>query len=150
MRLDQPAVYYLPDSAATVSLAGAIASRLRRHDAILLQGPLGAGKTEFTRALLRALTGDPALDVPSPTFTIVQEYETSLGTLFHFDLWRVASHAELTEIGWDDARDAIAVVEWPERLGPLTPASALHITLAITGEHTRRATLRGWNGRQPP
>ena len=81
----------LPDLAATKRLAAAVATLARPGDAILLEGPLGAGKTEFARAFLRAATGDPALEVPSPTFTLVQSYETRLGPVHHFDLWRLTA-----------------------------------------------------------
>src|SRR3569833_772391 len=102
----------LPDLAATHILARTIASLLRPGNAVLLEGPLGAGKTEFVRAFLRALTQDPALEVPSPTYTLVQEYETRLGPVAHFDLWRLAGAADLAELGWDEARQGIVLVEW--------------------------------------
>ena len=138
----------LPDLAATHALAARLARLLRPGDAILLEGPYGAGKTEFARALLRAATGDPALEVPSPSFTLVQEYDTRLGPVYHFDLWRLAGPESLAELGWDDARDAIALVEWPERLGYLRPDDAL--TLALEEGDTpdaRRATLI-WNDKR--
>jgi tRNA threonylcarbamoyladenosine biosynthesis protein TsaE len=132
----------LPDLAATEALAAALARLVRSGDAILLEGRLGAGKTAFARAFLRAATGDPALDVPSPTFTLVQEYDTSLGRVHHFDLWRLDGPAALDELGWDEARDGIVLAEWPDRLGPLRPPDALTIALAA-GEtpDARRATL---------
>jgi len=137
----------LPNPAATERLAAALARLLRPGDAILLEGPLGAGKSTLARALLRALAGDPALDVPSPTFTLVQAYDTPRGTVHHFDLWRLEGPAGLAELGWDDAREDIVLVEWPDRLGPLRPADALAIALDITGEESRHARLSGWSGR---
>ena len=123
----------LPDLAATVRLAAAVARLARPGDAILLHGPLGAGKTEFARAFLRAASDDPALEVPSPTFTLVQSYATRLGTVHHFDLWRLDGPAALGELGWDEARDDIVLVEWPDRLGALHPPDALTIALqAVT------------------
>jgi tRNA threonylcarbamoyladenosine biosynthesis protein TsaE len=134
----------LRDLAATERLAATLADRLRPGDAILLEGPLGAGKSAFARALLRALTRDPALDVPSPTFTLVQTYDTPRGPVHHFDLWRLAGPEALAELGWEDAVHDIVLVEWPDRLGPLRPDDALTVTLAPIGETARIATLRGW------
>ena len=141
--LDIPAaIRMLPDLAATQALAASIAGMLRPGDALLLEGPLGAGKTEFARALLRAATGNPALEVPSPTFTLVQSYPTPAGTVHHYDLWRLDGPAALAELGWDDARADIVLVEWPDRLGPLTPEGGLRVRLEILGD-ARRVSLSG-------
>jgi tRNA threonylcarbamoyladenosine biosynthesis protein TsaE len=134
----------LPDLAATEALAAAIAGRTRRGDAILLEGPLGAGKTAFARAFLRAATRDPALEVPSPSFTLVQSYDTPLGAVHHFDLWRIDGEAALIELGWDEARADIVLVEWPDRLGASRPADALTVALEPAGGDARRAVLSGW------
>ena len=137
----------LPTLAETERLAANLAAIVRTGDAILLSGDLGAGKTAFARAFLRALTGDPALDVPSPTFTLVQTYDSPKGPVHHYDLWRLTDHTAMTELGWDDATDDIVLVEWPDRLGPLTPKHALTLTLCPTGEDSREATLTGWADR---
>jgi tRNA threonylcarbamoyladenosine biosynthesis protein TsaE len=105
---------------------------------------LGAGKSALARAMLRALAGDPALEVPSPTYTLVQTYDTPLGTVAHFDLWRLDGEAGVQELGWDES--ALALVEWPDRLGSLRPADALTVSLSPEG-HGRRAVLTGWEGR---
>ena len=140
-------IHALPDLAATERLAAQLAALVRPGDAILLHGDLGVGKTAFARAFLRALTGDPATDVPSPTFTLVQTYETPKGPVHHYDLWRLSDHGAMTELGWDEATDDIVLVEWPDRLGPLTPTHALSLTLRPTGDDSREATLTGWPDR---
>jgi tRNA threonylcarbamoyladenosine biosynthesis protein TsaE len=139
-----PIVLQLDGLHATQALAAALAPLLRPGDAVLLEGPLGAGKTAFARALLRAVTGDAALDVPSPSYTLVQSYETPLLTLHHFDLWRLDGPEALAELGWDDARRDVVVVEWPDRLGALRPEDALTVSLRATGEAAREARLSGW------
>jgi tRNA threonylcarbamoyladenosine biosynthesis protein TsaE len=140
--------FALPDLAATAGLAAALAALLRAGDALLLEGPLGAGKTAFARALLRAATGDPALDVPSPTFTLVQEYDTRLGPVTHYDLWRIDGPAALEELGWDLARDGIVLVEWPDRLGPLRPPDALTLTLAPGAAPDARTATLAWSDKR--
>jgi tRNA threonylcarbamoyladenosine biosynthesis protein TsaE len=137
----------LPDLAATERFAGRVAAVMRPGDAILLDGPLGAGKTAFARALLRAASDDPALEVPSPSFTLVQTYETPHGTVHHFDLWRLEGASALAELGWEDARDDIVLVEWPDRLGDLTPPEALRLSFELADGDARVLTVEGWSGR---
>src|ERR1700760_2947217 len=84
----------LANPAATHLLARTVAAVAAAGDAILLEGELGAGKSEFARAFLREVTGDPDLEVPSPTFTLVQSYETRLGPVHHFDLWRLEGESD--------------------------------------------------------
>jgi tRNA threonylcarbamoyladenosine biosynthesis protein TsaE len=136
----------LSDLAATEALGGRLAAILHPGNAVLLDGPLGAGKSTLARALIRAATGDPALDVPSPSYTLVQAYDTPRGPLHHFDLWRLDGPGGVVELGWDEARSGIVVVEWAERLGPLRPANAISIALEPAGEDSRMATITGWNG----
>ncbi|MBO1358244.1 tRNA (adenosine(37)-N6)-threonylcarbamoyltransferase complex ATPase subunit type 1 TsaE [Acetobacter sacchari] len=149
----------LPTRVDTERLARVIAGLARPGDAILLSGPLGAGKSVFARAFLRALHDDPTLEVPSPTFTLVQMYESPDVVAAHFDLWRLDGPDALEELGWDDARAGIVLVEWPERLGALAPSGALHVTLTpslaesvedFTAEDAQRiALLEGWPDRDP-
>ena len=139
----------LADLAATERFAAGVAAAMRPGDAILLSGPLGAGKTAFARALLRAAAADPTLEVPSPSFTLVQSYATHRGTVHHFDLWRLDGPEALTELGWDDARDDIVLVEWPDRLGARAPADALRLEFALAEADVRMLRVDGWSGRFP-
>ncbi|MCS6933268.1 MAG: tRNA (adenosine(37)-N6)-threonylcarbamoyltransferase complex ATPase subunit type 1 TsaE [Acetobacteraceae bacterium] len=139
---------HLPDLAATEALAARVAALARPGDAILLSGPLGAGKSAFARAFLRAAANDPALEVPSPTFTLVQSYDLPRGPAHHFDLWRLSGPADLAELGWEEARAGIVLVEWPERLAALAPPDALRVALSPAAEETaREAVLSGWPDR---
>ena len=131
----------LPDEDATRGFGAALGHVLRPGDIVLLAGSYGAGKSTLARAVLRAMAGDPGLDVPSPSFTLVQEYETPAATVRHYDLWRIDNPGDLAELGWDPASAAISLVEWPEKLGRLRPARALTVALATTGEESRQATI---------
>lgn len=131
--------------AETEALGVRLAGLVRVGDTVLLEGPLGAGKSALARALLRALTGDPELEVPSPTYTLVQAYDTRLGLVQHFDLWRLDGPAALRELGWDEAE--VALVEWPERLGELRPGDALTVRLGHAGGDRRTVELSGWEDR---
>jgi len=142
----------LPNEAATAAFAGALAPALAPGDVLALRGELGAGKTAFARALIRALCGDAEAEVPSPTFTLVQTYDTDFGPVWHFDLYRLSGPDEVQELGWDEVGQGIALVEWPDRLGPLLPRDRLELTMdfARDGSEARRATLAGfgaWGGR---
>lgn len=141
----------LPDLMATEALGRRLAGLLRAGDAVLLDGPLGAGKTALARALLREACGDPGLDVPSPSYTLVQAYDGPGFPIHHFDLWRLGGEAEVVELGWDEARVGAVIVEWPDRLGSLRPFDALEVGLAPASADAaaRRAVLRGWEGRLP-
>lgn len=124
---------YLPDEDATIALAQKLAARARAGDALLLSGPLGAGKSTFARAFIRALAQDEALRVPSPTFTLVQSYETLAGLVSHYDLWRLSGPDELEELGWDESLAGIVLVEWPERLEGEAPEGAVRLGFALDG-----------------
>ena len=132
----------LKDEAATAALGAAIARGLKAGDAVLLQGELGSGKTTLARAILRALgVGEY---VPSPSFTLVQAYETPGLTVRHFDLYRVTHASELNELGIDDAiADGAVLVEWPERARERMPANALEVQLYASSETAREAKLSG-------
>lgn len=142
-----PLLLDLPDLPATEALGGRIAGQLRAGDAVLLQGPLGAGKSALARALLRALLRDPVLEVPSPSYTLVQTYDGPLGPVHHFDLWRLDGPAAVAELGWEDAREGVVLVEWPDRLGALRPGEALVVELSHGAGDARQAALQGWPDR---
>lgn len=109
-------------------------------DVFLLDGDLGAGKTAFVRFFIQALVGK--VEVPSPTFTLVQAYDTPKGEVWHCDLYRLESPEEVEELGIEDAfRQTICFVEWPDRLGYLTPKSYVTLHLKIVGEGTREVAL---------
>lgn len=135
----------LEDAAATARLGAAIAPLLAAGETVLLYGPLGMGKSTLARGLIRALTR-PDEDVPSPTFTLVQFYESE-PPVAHFDLYRLSRPEEAAEIGLDEALDdGCAVIEWPERLGEDPSAwlgpDRLSVTLAERGAG-RVATVSG-------
>lgn len=143
----------LADEAATRSAGAAIAPLLRAGDVILLDGPLGAGKTTLVRGLLGAL--GHVGEVPSPSFAIVQPYEELSPPLWHVDLYRISHPSELEELGLDTIqRDGVLVVEWPGHAGEDTwPASALALSLAPRADGSRVLTAKpgvGWEGRWPP
>jgi hypothetical protein len=133
--------FALPDLDATDRLGHGIATGLRAGDAVALWGDLGAGKTTLARAILRQL--GVTEDVPSPTFTIVQSYETPCLPVSHYDLYRVKQPREMQELGFDDALDHGAVlVEWPERAPEVLPPDALHVRLGLQ-DGARTAKLTG-------
>ncbi len=122
----------LPNEAATDALAAEIAHLVGADDLVTLSGDLGAGKTTFARSLIRYMAGDANLEVPSPTFTLMQVYETKDFPLVHVDLYRIESPDELNELGWDEAADgALIIVEWPERAGAVLPADRLNIAFYL-------------------
>lgn len=133
---------FLPDEAATQALGQAIAPRLLAGDLILLTGGIGTGKSCFARAVIRQRLGQ-GIEVPSPTFTLVQTYDDEDIPIWHADLYRLSNPAEVVELGLLDACDtAICLVEWPERAGDVWPASALHIAFSLHGDG-RDARLSG-------
>lgn len=118
------------------TLAHEIAAHMEVDTCLLLDGPLGAGKTTFSRALIQSLTSEETR-VPSPTFTILQTYETLKGPLWHLDLYRIKAKEELYEIGFPPDQATIVIVEWPDRLGSYTPAKSVVVTFSVTEEKNR-------------
>jgi tRNA threonylcarbamoyladenosine biosynthesis protein TsaE len=134
----------LADEAATAGLAATLAGLVGKGDVIALAGDLGAGKTALARAFIRTLAGTDE-EVPSPTFTLVQTYDFALGTIWHFDLYRLDRPDDALELGIEDAfAEGISLIEWPDRLGPFLPADHLTVTL-VPGptREARRALLEG-------
>lgn len=144
--------FELADEAATQALARSLAILTQEGEQLALNGDLGAGKTVFARAFIRALCGDDT-EVPSPTFTLVQTYDTADGhPLFHFDLYRLEDPEEALELDIDDAfADGISLIEWPERLGYLLPRNHLEVALSYGDTQKQRAcTITGpknWTAR---
>ncbi len=134
----------LVDEAATCRFAEDIAMALAPGAVVALAGDLGAGKSTFARALIRALADDPALEVPSPTFTLVQLYDTPQCAIAHVDLYRIADESELGDIGFDELADDRAVlVEWPDRAGGRLPDDAVRLTFAIGDDPNSRTVSIG-------
>jgi tRNA threonylcarbamoyl adenosine modification protein YjeE len=119
---------------ATRRLAMDVAAILAPGDLVTLSGDLGAGKTTFARALIRHLAGDERLEVPSPTFTLVQTYALTRFAVVHGDLYRVAEPRELLELGFEDAEDAAVLLEWPDRMGDTLPKDRLDIAFTLKPE----------------
>ncbi len=120
----------------TSKLAENLGSRLRVGDVILLSGEIGAGKTLFARALIQSLQDAPE-DVPSPSFTLVQVYDTRAGEIWHSDLYRLSEPDQCVELGLLDAFEtAICLVEWPDRLGDLIPDTALFMKFSAPPPQT--------------
>jgi len=130
------------DEAAVGRLAERIALKLAAGDVIALAGDLGAGKTTFARALIRAALGDPGAEIPSPTFSLVQTYTSPRLELAHLDLYRLAGDDDLLELGFDElVANGAALVEWPERAPGLAAANRLDIHLS-QGAGPEQRTLR--------
>ena len=135
------AAFEISDLAACQAAARRLARTLRPGDALLLEGDLGAGKTTFARFLIEALAGG-AVEVTSPTFTLVQTYGAGGWRVLHADLYRLDGPQDVPALGLDFAEDELTLVEWPDRLGPYAPAFALRMRFDLDGER-RRLTLTG-------
>jgi tRNA threonylcarbamoyladenosine biosynthesis protein TsaE len=141
----------LADLNATATLGASLSNRLRAGDIVALEGPLGVGKTTFARALIRGL-GWSESEIPSPTFTLVQQYDLAEFTLWHFDLYRLETPEDAFELGIEEAfADGVSLVEWPDRLGGYMPPDHLAVTLSFAdNEGARRVSIVGgaaWEGR---
>ncbi len=134
----------LPTPEHTRALAQRVGQALRPGDVVLLSGQIGAGKTHFARSLIQSLQDMPE-DVPSPTFTLVQVYDTRSGELWHADLYRLTGPDECVELGLTEAfENAICLVEWPDRLEDLTPENALSLSFADDTSEDARTLSLAW------
>ncbi len=130
-----------------------IAAALEPGDLVTLSGDLGAGKTTFARALIRHLAGDPTIEVPSPTFTLMQAYDLPRFPLVHADLYRLGGTAELAELGFDDLPEgAVVLMEWPDRAAEVLPPDRLDITFTLApqlGAEVRNVRYSGYGSFAP-
>jgi tRNA threonylcarbamoyladenosine biosynthesis protein TsaE len=134
--------FLLSDAEAASRFGARLGRCLQPGATVLLQGPVGAGKTHIARAAIRALCGE-ATEVPSPSFTLVQTYDGPECEIWHADLYRLTDPSEVDELGLDEAMErGIVLVEWPDRLGGQVPAGAVTITITIEGDG-RRLQMRG-------
>ena len=128
----KPKKYFFGSEVDTVRWASSLAPLLKAGDSVLLSGEIGAGKSAFARALIRAHLGRQE-DVPSPTFTIVQTYQADEVEIWHCDLYRLTHPDEAFELGLEEAFDtAICLIEWPDRLGDEIPKGALSLAFEAT------------------
>ena len=138
----------LPNELATVRFAADIACALEPGDVVTLSGDLGAGKTTFARALIRYLAGNQAIEVPSPTFTLLQNYDLPRFPLVHADLYRLSGAAELTELGLDDLSDkTVVLIEWADRAAGYLPPDRLDIAFTLApkaGAEVREVRYTGY------
>lgn len=138
----------LPTEADTIALGRRLAALVRPGDVIALAGTLGTGKSTLARALIRALT-DAEEEVPSPTFTLVQQYESQAGLIWHFDLYRLEKPDDALELDIEEAfADGISLIEWPDQLGPHLPRRRLEVLLsqdeAGLGRHATLTAYGPW------
>ena len=138
---------FLPDDAATTRFGAQLAEVLRPGDLVALSGDLGSGKTALARAVIRALLGDALLEVPSPSFALVQPYAGAGTAILHADLYRLAAAGDIGELGLFDDPEAIVLVEWPERAPELLAGAGYKIHLAIPpGGEGRTLTIEAASG----
>lgn len=140
----KPVMVLLHSLEDTRHIAATLAHHVKKGDVIALKGDLGAGKTAFSRYFIQALMGSE-VEVPSPTFTLVQTYNPPSFPVWHFDLYRLSSPEEAIELAIEDAFfDGVSLIEWPEIIFPLLPEDWLEITLeAGAHEEERKLLLRG-------
>lgn len=127
----------------TAAIAAQIMSEALDNKIVFLQGDLGTGKTVFARSLIRCLAQNNVLEVPSPTFSLLQTYNSDYGEIWHYDLYRLKAPDEVYQLGWEEAiHEHITIIEWPERLGSLKPAEYLDIHISNVKDKPSERQIR--------
>ncbi|WP_142416166.1 tRNA (adenosine(37)-N6)-threonylcarbamoyltransferase complex ATPase subunit type 1 TsaE [Bartonella massiliensis] len=134
--------FFLENEEATRLFAQNLAFSLKGGDLVTLQGDLGTGKSTIARTIIQTLANDNTMDVPSPTFTLVQSYQLQQFEIIHADLYRLSMAEEIDELGLHEAREeSILLVEWPERSSDLLELATFALTLQYKAQG-RHVTLR--------
>ena len=134
-------VFMATNESETQAIAAQLAAVVKAGDIIALDGTLGVGKTVFCRGFIRAFLPDQ--EVPSPTFTLLQTYDTDRFPIYHFDLYRLKKPEEVYELGIEDAfADGVSLIEWPEKMGGILPKKHIHIRMETVATG-RRITIEG-------
>lgn len=119
-----------------------LAKIVKQKDLICLDGTLGVGKTTFARFFIQAMLGQE-IDVPSPTFTLLQTYSAKKCDIYHMDLYRLKNAEEVFEVGYEDAlAQGITLIEWAENIQEYLPLSRLHLLIEMKNEMERSVTLK--------
>ena len=127
----------------TIQLSKQIAKKVSIGTCIALHGNLGAGKSAFCRGFIQSLCPS-ATEVPSPTFTLLQLYETPNFDIYHFDMYRLKQIDEAYELGLEDAFvEGVCLIEWPEKINALLPKNSVHISIEIQPDQSRLITIEG-------
>ncbi|AML50849.1 tRNA (adenosine(37)-N6)-threonylcarbamoyltransferase complex ATPase subunit type 1 TsaE [Falsihalocynthiibacter arcticus] len=131
----------------TEAFANRLAPHLTYGDTILLEGPIGSGKSLFSRSLILSILPHPE-DIPSPTFTLVQVYDGPKFQIWHCDLYRLTHPDEAWELGLEEAFDSsLCLIEWPDRLAGQEPKDALHITFVPENGEVRLLKFQSHSAR---
>lgn len=148
MDVRMPVSLFLADDEATAAFAGRVAAMLRPGDLVLLEGDLGAGKSALARGIIRTLAGEPQMEVPSPSFALVQPYAAGGWNILHADLYRLQEAGEVEELGLLENPETLVLVEWPDRAPELQSRATVRITIAIPEDGAgRSATVEAVDGR---
>ena len=138
-------IFHTQSEEETIALGGRIAAELPPKAVVLLIGNLGAGKTTLAKGIVKGLGAAEAAEVSSPTFTLIHEYSPSV---YHIDLYRLDTPAQLATLGLEEIfdRDAVVLIEWGEKFMPLMPGDRIEIRLRTTGENSREVEVADRQG----